>query len=588
MNQYSHFLILDCPIELHTDASSEGYGAMLLQKKNGKTHVVAYFSKKTTDPESRYHSYELETLAVVKSIKHFRHFLQGRIFTVVTDCNSLQASRKKLDLTPRVHRWWAFLQAFDFDIVYRDGKKMSHVDFLSRNPIPTPKLNDSEKIKDKRVNLLEISTNWLKAEQQRDPEIVDIISKLNDGEINRDLTSTYQIISGILHRKIQRNSKTLCLPMVPRAFRWSVINNVHESLVHLGWEKTLEKVYDFYWFPNMRKYVRKFVENCVTCKLSKSKSGKTQAELFPIPKVSVPWHTIHIDVTGKLSGANQTKEYIIVLIDAFTKFVLLVHSTKIDTSNAIKALKFGVGLFGAPTRVIADQGRCFANKNFRDFCNTNNIQLHLIATGTCRANGQVERVMSTLKNMLTTVEVKKDKTWQDSIPDIQLAINSTVSRVTKTSPLELFIGKVARPLSLLVLGDHDETEVDIEEIRERAARSITENAVQDKHRFDKTKAKVSNFKVGDFVLIENHERNQTKLDPKYRGPFEVIELLEGNRYLLKSLDNNRTYKYAHERLRAMPECYVPTEFEIDLDEDNNEEQSGLAVVGAGDSNVEVN
>lgn len=51
----------------------------------------------------------------------------------------------------------------------------------------------------------------------------------------------------------------------------------------------------------------------------------------------------------------------------------------------------------------------------------------------------------------------------------------------------------------------------------------------------------------------NEERNQTKLDPKFKGPFEVIEVLDGDRYNLKALNSNRTYKYAHDRLRKMPE-----------------------------------
>ncbi|CAK1595076.1 unnamed protein product [Parnassius mnemosyne] len=95
------------PIELHTDASSEGYGAVLIQKVNHLPHVIAYFSHRTTGAESRYHSYELETLAVVKAVEHFRHYLYGRKFTVFTDCSSLKASHSKKDLMPRVHRWWA-------------------------------------------------------------------------------------------------------------------------------------------------------------------------------------------------------------------------------------------------------------------------------------------------------------------------------------------------------------------------------------------------------------------------------------------------------------------------------------------------
>jgi len=224
---------------------------------------------------------------VVNAIKHFRHYLQGRKFIVFTDCNSLKASRTKLDLTPRVHRWWAFLQAFDFEIEYRKGDRMAHVDFLSRNPV-LEQHKSSNKVPELRINLTEVSDNWLVSEQQRDSEIQEIISKLKSNELPRNLDKTYELRKGILHRKIQRNSKTKCLPVIPRAFRWAVINHVHEAIMHLGWEKTLDKVYSYYWFENMSKYVRRFVENCITYKVSKPPVGKVQAELHPIPKIEIP------------------------------------------------------------------------------------------------------------------------------------------------------------------------------------------------------------------------------------------------------------------------------------------------------------
>lgn len=67
----------DRETELHTDASAVGYGGILIQKVDGTPHVVAHYSRRTTPAESKYHSYELETLAVVNAVKHFRHFLHG-------------------------------------------------------------------------------------------------------------------------------------------------------------------------------------------------------------------------------------------------------------------------------------------------------------------------------------------------------------------------------------------------------------------------------------------------------------------------------------------------------------------------------
>lgn len=65
-----------------------------------------------------------------------------------------------------------------------------------------------------------------------------------------------------------------------------------------------------------------------------------------------------------------------------------------------------------------------------------NIKFHLIATGSSRANGQLERIMSTLKNILTAVETSKDRSWQDALPDIQLALNGTMSRITESRLLK--------------------------------------------------------------------------------------------------------------------------------------------------------
>ena len=554
------------PIELHTDASSEGYGAILMHKVEGKDRVIEYYSKRTTPAESRYHSYELKTLAVVNAIKHFRHYLHGREFLVVTDCNSLKASSNKVHLNDRVHRWWAYLQTFTFDIMYREGKRMSHVDFFSRNPVDLGH-RKIDKIAEKEINLAEISEYWLLAEQRRDPQIIETTRKLRNDELAEDIANTYELRSGILYRKVQRRGRTLCLPIVPRVFRWSVINHVHQSIMHLGWDKTLEKLYEYYWFEGMTKYVRKFVENCHAFRVSKASSGKIQAELHPIPKTSTPWHTVHMDITGKLSSKNDSKEDVIVLVDAFTKFVHLHHTRKIDSLNTIEALKSAIFLFGSPCRIIADQGRCFTGKEFQEFCDSKQIKVHLIATGASGANGQVERVMGTLKNMFMVVETI-GRSWQDAIGEIQLALNCTTNCVIKASPLELLVGRTARPYDLLLPDSVEEREIEISDVRQQATKNIVSSTKHDKKRFDKTKAKVVRFNIGDFVLRKSEERNQTKLDPKFRGPFVIAEILEW--YTVMTLDGKRSYKYSHDRLRKMSNSCVPAELDVCSDDNGSD------------------
>lgn len=98
-----------------------------------------------------------------------------------------------------------------------------------------------------------------------------------------------------------------------------------------------------------------------------------------------------------------------------------------------------LSLFGAPVRVIRDQGGCFSNREFGDYCASRNRNSHLIATGSYRASGQVERMMSLLKNVLTVVDVGLNRSLQDAIDDIQLFIKSTIYGLVKASPLELSI-----------------------------------------------------------------------------------------------------------------------------------------------------
>ena len=106
--------------EAHTDASAIGLGAVLFQTHEWGKKVVAYYSK-TTPEEQKYHSYDLETLAIFTALKVFRVYLLGIRFKVVTDCSAIRAVVLKKDIQLRVARWWVYLQDYDFDIIYRPG-----------------------------------------------------------------------------------------------------------------------------------------------------------------------------------------------------------------------------------------------------------------------------------------------------------------------------------------------------------------------------------------------------------------------------------------------------------------------------------
>lgn len=81
--------------EVHTDASKLGLGGIMLQKEDGMLRAVMYFSRVTTPAEELYHSYDLETLVAVETIRRFRIYLIGVPFKLVTDCTALRATFEK-------------------------------------------------------------------------------------------------------------------------------------------------------------------------------------------------------------------------------------------------------------------------------------------------------------------------------------------------------------------------------------------------------------------------------------------------------------------------------------------------------------
>lgn len=114
--------------ELHCDASAIGFGAILMQKKaDGIFHPVFYFSKRTTESESKFHSFELETLAIIYALKRFRVYLQDIKFKILTDCNSLTMTLKKKDVNPRIARWSLELLSYDYTLEHKSATRMRHV-----------------------------------------------------------------------------------------------------------------------------------------------------------------------------------------------------------------------------------------------------------------------------------------------------------------------------------------------------------------------------------------------------------------------------------------------------------------------------
>jgi len=120
-------------IWLVTDASMTGAACHVCQGDDWKTaKPVAFWSGKFSSAEQAYPTHEQELLAIIESLKRFRHHLLGIKFTIVTDHERLEKFMTQKDLSRRQTRWLETLCDFDFDIKYSPGKDNTLADALSR------------------------------------------------------------------------------------------------------------------------------------------------------------------------------------------------------------------------------------------------------------------------------------------------------------------------------------------------------------------------------------------------------------------------------------------------------------------------
>jgi hypothetical protein len=124
------------PFELHTDWSGVGLGAVLVQRDDeGREYVIAYASRSNNRTERNYSSYAGECLAAVWGLSHFRVYLYGRRFVLLTDHEPLKWLMTNEKLTGMHARWAHILFEYDFEIRHRPEKRSGDADGLSRNPL---------------------------------------------------------------------------------------------------------------------------------------------------------------------------------------------------------------------------------------------------------------------------------------------------------------------------------------------------------------------------------------------------------------------------------------------------------------------
>ncbi|UYV79687.1 hypothetical protein LAZ67_18000272, partial [Cordylochernes scorpioides] len=543
--------------EVHCDASAEGLAGMVLQMdEDGKWRLVYCVSKKTTEAEKMYHSSKLELMAIVWTLDRLRQFLVGIKFTVVTDCQALVYMNAKKTTNPQIARWYNLIQEYDFEIRHKPGEKMAHVDGMSRAPVDDPR-DTMEEIVEKNLEVCLTITleEQILMIQHSDPELRDLIQIFRKdpcdrtvGEQNR--INDYSYKGGRLFRMVKNGEEERALYVIPKSMRKSLVVKFHDLMGHFATDWTVNKIKELYWFPSMKRYVRRHVAMCLECLFNKVPGGKQQGFLHPIKSGKRPFSIVHMDHVGPFVRSTKGNQELLVIVDNLTRFVRLSPVRNTSTQNVLKVMKSFVNDFGLPDKIISDRGSCFTSRQFEEFCRGNGIHHTLNSTKHPQGNGMVERVNRTvLSTIATSIEDPRRKDWDLKIKEVERDLNNAVNKTTNKTPFETLHGYSPRYHDGILrrLADEDvDPWTEPDRIQESVRTQIENKQEIMKTYYDKKKCRTIQFEVGEIVVMRHVPKmtgEPTKAQPKYRGPLIITEVLPSDTYRVTQLSERTSGRF---------------------------------------------
>ena len=376
-------------LALTTDVSDFAIGAVLEQEYGDRWCPLAFYSERfkpskielqrpLTLQDSDRSATERELLAAFRSVKHFRHILEGRRFTLFTDHKPL------VDMMQKPTECWSLMQSrhlaaiseFTMDIQHIKGKNNSVADALSRIDLNQVSLG--------------IDFKAMAISQSNDPETHacrTALTGLNlvDIPISREAEHTLLCDISLGHPR----------PWVPMEWRKFIFDTTH-GLSHPGMMATSRLISSRYIWHGLNKEVKIWAKQCLVCQKSKvMRHVHTASSTIPIP--TDLFAVIHMDLVEPLPASNGCC-HLLTIIDRFSRWPEAIPLTNTDTTTVTRALLANwISRFGVPKEIISDRGAQFTSQLWTSVANALGVKHHTTTANHPQSNGLVESMHRQLK-----------------------------------------------------------------------------------------------------------------------------------------------------------------------------------------------
>jgi hypothetical protein len=551
----------DHPFMVATDSSQFGNGAVLYQEINGKIRYVQFFAKALNKSQINYPATKRELLAIVQALRCFHYYLFGRHFDLYTDHKALTFLFTTKDPSYMLLNWMEELMTYNFTIHHRPGIEMVLPDALSRlfhNHQSHKRGDESASDNADCVRVAAIAmektsvctickkrtakacnTGLCKAHctgcrihpQVVQGQAVTLPEPVEIDDISPTRVKSWmkEFISNVIHKKEPENDEAAM----------TLIRKEHD-ISHAGTEQMFTSLFRKGWYwSEMKKQCSLISNSCVSClQFNIARQG-----YHPLTTISaaLPFDHIAIDLGQVSQTSKEGNNFILVVTDICTRFTLLRAIPNKSALTVSRQLYQIITEFGLPRIIQSDNGTEFVNSVINQMKNHCGFTQRTISSYHPQANGTAESHVKIAKQLLNKYTKGDWSEWCVFIPAIQLAMNTRITQRHSSTPFSLMFTRQLNDMTdYSGIASKLLTEEQMIERNTKLTRILYPAVSQAVDGYN-TKM-MDDFKLSHKILQEGYPKGalvmkrvdvrNAKTEPRYEGPFKVLEKTRNNAYVL--------------------------------------------------------
>jgi len=339
----------------------------------------------------------------------------------------------------------------------------------------------------------------------------------------------------------------VCVPSELDVHR-AILEEAHSSAyaMHPGSTKMYRTLREHYWWPGMKRDITEFVSKCLSCQQIKAEHQKPAGMLQPLPIPEWKWENVTMDFVSGLPRTQKGHDSIWVIVDRLTKSAhfLPVHTNESLEKLAKLYVDEIVRLHGVPVSIISDHDPRFTSHFWPSLQKALGTKLLFSTSFHPQTDGQSERTIQTLEDMLRAVVLNLGGSWDKYVTLVEFAYNNSYHSSIGMPPYEALYGRKCRtPLFWDEVGERQIEQVELIEDAKAKIQLIRDRlkAAQDRQKsYADNRRRDLEFNEGDKVFLKVSPwkgvlrfRRRGKLSPRYIGPFTIVQRIGRVAYRLE-------------------------------------------------------